>query len=239
MKRSILLFGCVLICLTACGKEPEPEEVVPIESEIVEVPEDKPIIYYYEVTHANNTIKFTTQFGVNPYGEVFDYDAYMKLDPVAMFYNGTDFLYVGVTESSDYSQSTVGTLYLSAKDDATLNAFKDSILVEEDGNLYEKLPLPELRISEEVVATRREQMLTGYDNWDVASYAFVTLEDGTEGAVCFTWRVDFMEMVVLGLDSHTCSLRNDNTELLIEDTGEVFTLEFYTNPNYDPYTPKE
>lgn len=238
MKNRILLLSLILLTLTACGKG-ELTDPVELTTEVSEELIDQPYIptiYYYEVDHADTRLCMTIDSGVTPYGEILDYDAYMQLDPLAVFYDGENFLYVGITSCEDYSQYEIGTIYLSAINDEVLEKFKESIIeLSSDAN-YIILEMPELRISDEVIEERRQDKLTGYDNYDVASYAFVTLKDGTEGAVCYTWRGDFMEMVVLGLDNHVCSLRNDDSELLVEDTGEVFELNFYANSNYDPYS---
>ena len=229
MKRLFYLIPLLLL-LAGCGRNETPVETP--EPTVEETPEPLPEMYYYDLggIYLNASAYFA------PIGVTDDLEAWNTLRPKYAFqYSNGSYVYIGEIYDKSYSGFTYNDkVQVCSHDKDALYEFSEALIEPVGDYVFYELEPPQLSLSSEIQQEIIQNSIDGYDADDIVMYAIVTMADGRYIAVCKRDVGHMMQITYIKPEELTCSLRDGESTLLVEDTGELLPLEWYLNPNYTP-----
>lgn len=187
--------------------------------------------YYYDI---NGIFVDATAF-FSPVGIIRDLEVWEQVSPMYTFeYSGGDLLYITNKSVPGYKCGEFGDMFLVAKKQVVVDAFSDAILAKSDAYTYEEVGIAQVQLSAEARVEVITNAVSGYDAQDIVMYSIVETAHNGYVAVCLQDLGHLVQYVYITSEELTCSLRDDNTTLLIEETGELIKLEWCANSNYLP-----
>ena len=227
MKRFILL--CFVMCciLCSCGKTTENN----IDDFTTPTSTPLPDFMYFDIDGI--CLNADSGFYVNPVCD--NIDIWQSVLPDYCFedIDGNQ-VFIGIPVPEDYFTQTLGYYTVSSQDKEVLDAFTSNI-VDIDGDYnYTPLYVPRVQLSVETQGALKESELQEYDSEDIIMYALTLSADGHYYGAGLKDLGYGTEYIFFVPNENVCSLREDNMILLIEDTGELLSLEWLLNPNYVP-----
>lgn len=211
--------------------EPSYPEEDPFSIPVFDPPEIIPQQYYYDL---EGTYVEALQ-GFFPITYVDDLDTWKLYHPHWIFSNndGTLIYVCDASVESDLASQSLGSYTCYCEDVVVLKDFTDCLLskIKEDAILCDS---PGATTNAEVGTALLQEEVTGYNDPDVFRYAIATLGDGRRVAVVNRDYGYGIGMEFIGPDEYTYELRENDTVLLVQETGELINLSFQQNEYYVP-----